>query len=409
MKEDTKKKREPFFDFQSEGIDLLLRGQSIIDSIRGLDDYQFRDSSDIAKFLLNYGYDLEDPIERAEVFGNLHEAMGFIRKYFLQPENPDGLKLEIPRKILEINDVFDLIQYACSAHASQQRESSPSDLQAWACAILKVVHTIAHMDKDIRTSAFADIQKQILDRFYKGIHRDAQETLYLGENDDDPLRVDLVSFETKPKKPRDSTLLKLLHKSENVAEDIFDRVGVRFITRTKLDALRVVNHLVSRGFVIPANIKPSRSRNTLIPLDELRAFLSQNRSKLTDAKVEAWMNEFHGQSKGSGNKHTSEFYRSIQFTGRRLVKLRNPVFDDIKELKAQSKAHGLGEETARVLERIDLKYIPKESRFFYPFEVQIVDRQSYQENEQGRSAHSEYRKAQIQTAIKRVMRGLYPQ
>ena len=50
--------------------------------------------------------------------------------------------------------------------------------------------------------------------------------------------------------------------------------------------------------------------------------------------------------------------------------------------------------------------IAREIRFFYPFEVQLMDRQSYDENERGRSAHSEYKKSQIQTAMRRVMGNL---
>ena len=52
---------------------------------------------------------------------------------------------------------------------------------------------------------------------------------------------------------------------------------------------------------------------------------------------------------------------------------------------------------------MDPKYLQREVRFFYPFEVQIMDKVSAEENEKGRSAHSEYRKAQIQTALRRVM------
>jgi hypothetical protein len=34
-----------------------------------------------------------------------------------------------------------------------------------------------------------------------------------------------------------------------------------------------------------------------------------------------------------------------------------------------------------------------------------VDKQSSEENEKGKSAHSEYKKAQVLTAMKRVMKG----
>ena len=103
------------------------------------------------------------------------------------------------------------------------------------------------------------------------------------------------------------------------------------------------------------------------------------------------------------NPHSSEFYRAIQFTCRQLIKLRNPLYDDLKELKGHARAKKLDEEMLKLAERIDLKYIQREVRFFYPYEVQVVDQQSFEENEKGRSAHSEYKRAQLQTALRRVM------
>src|SRR3954454_4063 len=147
-------------------------------------------------------------------------------------------------------------------YTGQTSDTYGQALRNWACSLLKVMHTIAHIDKDVRTPYFTDIQKQIFDRFYKLIHRDSEAQLFLGERTDDPLRIDLVAFETKPKKSRDSIILKLLHKPENVAEDIFDRVGIRFTTHTRLGALRVVKSLKDKMIVMPPNIKPSRSRNT---------------------------------------------------------------------------------------------------------------------------------------------------
>ena len=82
------------------------------------------------------------------------------------------------------------------------------------------------------------------------------------------------------------------------------------------------------------------------------------------------------------------------------------VYDQIKEAKAFSKDKTLPEDLIKALERIEIKYLPREVRFFYPFEIQVVDRQSAIENEKGKSAHSEYKKSQIQTAMTRVMGSL---
>jgi uncharacterized protein (TIGR04562 family) len=397
------------YDFRWEVLDIIIAGKSSIDTTHG---FQIANLDEADRFVRSYGYDLDNPIERAEAFGNFHESLNFIRKYFLQPENPDGLRIDVPRRILELTDIRDLFLLASQAAPGQGSDSIGNTLRNWACSILKVMHTIAHVDQDIRASYFAEIQKQIFDRFYKVIHRDADGTLYLGERADDPGRVDLVAFETKPKKSRDSTLLKLLHKPENVAEDIFDRVGIRFVTPTRLGALRVVKFLRDRMIVMPPNIKPSRSRNTLVDLDDFKGqlldvFSRMERGELDEGGLVRHLEAAaHGHATSPENPHTSEFYRAIQFTCRQLIKLRNPLYDDLKELKSQARSRALNDDALKVIDRIDLKYLQREVRFFYPYEVQLVDVKSFEENEKGRSAHSEYKRAQLQTALKRVMGSL---
>jgi uncharacterized protein (TIGR04562 family) len=278
------------------------------------------------------------------------------------------------------------------------------------------MHTIAHIDKDLRSSYFADIQKQIFDRFYKSIHRDAEGKLFLGDNPDDLFRVDLVAFETKPKKSRDSIILKLLHKSENVAEDIFDRVGIRFVTHTPLGALQVIKYLKDKMIVMAPNIKPSRSRNTLVYIEGFRTQLAQLLNaadqKTTPPAMTAqnFAREVEQITQPTAtnleNPHSSEHYRAIQFTCRQLIKLRNPLYDDLKELKSLVKAKPVDDDILKTIERIDLKYTQREIRFFYPFEVQVVDIKSAEENEKGKSAHSEYKRSQIFAAMKRVMGAL---
>jgi len=394
------------YDFRWDVLDVIVSGKSSIDALQG---FQLHSMEEADRFVQSYGYDLDDIIEHAEVMGNFHEALNFVRKHFLQPENPDGLKLEIPRKIVELADIRELFLMASLAHPGQNADTQGQTLRNWACSLLKIMHTIAHIDKDLRSSYFSDIQQQIFDRFYKLIHRTTDGQLYLGEGESDPLRVDLVAFETKPKKSRDSTLLKLLHKPENVAEDIFDRVGIRFVTVTRLGALRVVKYLKDKMVVMPPNIKPSRSRNTLVDLDVFRVKLGEALVRAETGLIDeaGLVEELHAACVppmvNPDNPHSSEFYRALQFTSRQLIKLKNPIYDDVRELKTLVRAKGAQEDLAKTIDRIDLKYLQREIRFFYPFEVQIVDVKSGEENEKGRSAHSEYKKAQVQTALRRVM------
>ncbi|OFZ70494.1 MAG: hypothetical protein A3K03_02990 [Bdellovibrionales bacterium RIFOXYD1_FULL_44_7] len=394
------------YHFRWEILDVIIGGRSAIDFTAGFHITKFEDAD---RFIRSYGYDLDNPIERAEIFGFFHEALNFIRRHFLQPDNPDGLKLEVPRKIIELTDIRELFMMASLKLYNPVNESQGILLRNWACATLKVMHTIAHLDQDIRSTYFADIQTQIFDRYYKVIHRDAEGQLYLGERDEDAYRVDLVAFDTKPSKSRNSMLIKLLHKPGNVSEDIFDRVGIRFVTRSRLDALRVVKYLKDNMIVIPPNIKPSRSKNTLVDVDDFRAQLSEllSRAERGDLDEEGLMARLeaaaHAPLLSQDNPHSSEYYRAIQFTCRQLIKLKNPLFIELKELKALAKVRQSEDAIVKAVERINLKYLQKEVRFFYPYEVQVVDERSFEENEKGRSAHSEYKKAQLQTALRRVM------
>ena len=66
----------------------------------------------------------------------------------------------------------------------------------------------------------------------------------------------------------------------------------------------------------------------------------------------------------------------------------------------------LQDSLARIASLIDLSNLQKEIRFFYPFEVQIQDVETFKRNSEGDASHQEYKKAQVQTAMKRVFKTL---
>ena len=45
-------------------------------------------------------------------------------------------------------------------------------------------------------------------------------------------------------------------------------------------------------------------------------------------------------------------------------------------------------------------------RFFYPYEVQITDIKSHQENTEGEASHEEYKKSQVNSAMMRLFKNL---
>src|SRR5688500_13510661 len=130
------------YDFRWEVLDVIIGGKSLIDAQFGLTGFPMKTLEDSDRFTRSYGVELEDPIERAETLGNFHESINFVRKYFLKPENPEGLALEIPRKILEITDPRDLLLMASMGYPGQMKDTQGVLLKNWACSILKLIHTI---------------------------------------------------------------------------------------------------------------------------------------------------------------------------------------------------------------------------------------------------------------------------
>lgn len=397
------------YKFNWETFDIIVGGKSSIDAKNYLTS--FKGKVDGKKFLEGYGFDVSDPVQNAELFGNFQEAIQFIKRYFLKEGNPEGLDVSIPNIFYSLTDVSDLLLIATG---NLDIKTTIED-SIWAGIILKVMHTILHTDKDLRYRYFTTIQTQVFDRFYKYIARDENQNLYL-EAEDKKLRIPLVEFETKAKKSRESTIIKLLHKKENVAEELFDRIGIRLVTKTRLDVLRVINFLTENYLVIPNNIKPSRSQNSLIDLnlfkknyykiikDSIKKHLSEDEfmQKLEEA---AKLSDFD-QLDNRVNKHSSDEYKAIHFTCRQLIKYRNPFMKQFNDVKKFAKKVESENELAKMILSLDTSSIAKDVRFFYPFEVQITDEASHSQNTIGEASHHEYKKQQVQSAMKRLFKSL---
>ncbi len=393
------------YKFNWETFDIIIGGKSSIDAKNYLSS--FTQKSDAEKFLEGYGFDINDPVQAAELFGNFQEAIQFIKRYFLKEGNEEGLDVKIPTVFYSVTDISDLFLIATKkSDILEDKESS-----IWAGIILKVMHTILHTDKDLRYRYFTTIQTQIFDRFYRFIHRDSEE-LYI-ESDDKSLRIPLLEFETKSKKSRESIIIKLLHKKENVAEELFDRIGIRLVTKNKVDVLRVIDFLVQNYLIIANNIKPSRSQNSLFDLDILKTehkkFLESadpdiSQEDLAEKLEEIALKSVIEKNKSESNEHSSEEYKAIHFTCRQLIKYRSPVikqFSDIKDLAKQESS-----DLSKKILSLDLSSIAQDVRFFYPYEVQITDMESHESNTDGEASHQEYKKSQLISAMKRLFKPL---
>ena len=393
--------------FDWDSMELILNGKSALDSkfFTG----SMVDESEVQNFLSGYGLNYDDPVARAELFGNFQEALAFIKRYFLKEGDTDGLDIKIPNSLYMITDISDLFLLATGNAPNSDAEDT-----LWAGIILKVMHTILHVDKDLRSNYFSVIQTQIFDRFYKYIYRDSDNNLFLGVKGEDN-GIPLVDYETKSKKTRDSVIIKLLHKAENVAEELFDRVGVRIITKERLDTLRVLKFLLEKFVVIPHNVKPSRSLNSMVNLEEfklkhtnlLKTAIRKNMSEENFLKaLQREARECSMIKDEDRNKHTSSSYQSIQFTCRHLIKYKNPFLADFNELRKAAKEIQKEKEAEDILAKkilsMDVSLISRDVRFFYPYEVQIVDEEAHRVNTEGEASHMDYKRSQLKTASKRL-------
>jgi uncharacterized protein (TIGR04562 family) len=265
------------------------------------------------------------------------------------------------------------------------------------------------VDKDLRQNYVSTIQMQIFDRIYRYINRDDEDRLFLQAKGEKA--IELADFQTKSKKSRDSIIIKLLHKKENVAEQLFDRIGVRFITYTKFDCMRVIKFLCDHNIIMVHNIKPSRSHNSLIDFHQFKSKYKDYLESIKEAQID--QKEFYQQAEkicneclvedtqNIENKHSFTDYRAIHFTARQLIRYVNPFMNEFRKLREEAKSLENLPIAQKIL-KLDTSSVSNMIRFFYPFEVQITDKESHFKNTEGEASHTEYKKSQLESAKNRL-------
>lgn len=365
-----------FLKFPYELFNVVFSQDSFID----IDRLNLHTREDALDYIKNYGYDLDDQQVKIKVGAILAEAKKFIASHLLEdPEGKDPT-LVIPPEILYNEDAADLMIRAS--------EKTRNLLQSWACGILRVAHTITHVENDLAKNFMPGIKRQIFSRFMEHLHvtRDHEYILGTGEN-----RIKLRMFEMKNEKSRESIIMKLLHKQENVAADIFDRIGVRIITYNKLDAILVLKYFTYQHVISFANVKPSRTRNNLINVPrflegieelkthDLKSWKEDDVTEFLERYLEIPPEQKENQTEKiirEQNIYSSTLYSSVQLTSRQLIRIKDPFNTNI------------------------------EYKFFFPFELQILDEDSYIESREGRASHEEYKRNQTTDVRKRVLRNV---
>ncbi|MFN3431996.1 MAG: TIGR04552 family protein, partial [Candidatus Sericytochromatia bacterium] len=322
---------DPVYHFPWQVLDAIIAGRSAID-LRGLRLSTPREAHD---FLAAYGFDWDDPYDSAEMDEVYRQTARFIEDVLLPHEGLTRLLLVA--------------------------STSDHPLRDWACSFLRVSHAVVHARYSQNHVVLAEARRQVFDRFSAHL-KVSQNGMLVSDGE---MHVPLLRCDFKPEKPWESLVLKLLHKVDNVAQEVYDHLGVRFVTPDKAYALLLLKYFRHHNVFAFANVKPSRSVNTLVDVKDFRAHFEEleeayHHGEMTFKEFTRGVHLLGKTPDASHdrNPHSASQYQTIQFTARALVRL---------------------------------PYGSTVTRTFVPFEVQIMDEAAYHDAQQGEASHQAYR------------------
>lgn len=356
-----------YYFFDDTSISVVAGGASALDrknlNIHGLDEAE--------SFLRSYGYQINNPDDLERLWYFHRRALVLMNERLLI--SLDQMPSELKNKE-NLKDIRNLLIYAS--------QTENKNLQKWSCALLRCMHVFVHAETDLFGSFAEEIQKQILTPFENSVKQEDNLQLRSFQKEGHP-SIDLYDFQTKPFKTSSSTVIKLLAKPDALAVKVFDKIGIRFVTRSIFDSFQVIRFLVEENLISFPQIMPDQSSNNMYPVTEFLTVCEKLKNKypaghrLASEKIDRLlMKKVSSQKAFLGlfrkeNPYSSEDFKYIKFISRQLIKIE-PV--------------GGG----------------KAFSFFYPFEVQIMNESAYKKIQSGESEHSAYKNRQIVAAVKRL-------
>lgn len=328
-----------------EAIRVLLRGGSVVDWHR----LNFADENEARDFVSTHEVDLNDPQDHARVEQIKESAIEYLRRHFDFP---------VPKPVAK-KDLVGLLMLA----------SSKGHRQICACAILKVMHIIYHLEARELMFLLPVADEEI---FHLVEHKVYQVMGAALAND-----FPILEF-IGGRKNKDSLYTKLLSKPDVSAVQVYDKVRFRIVTRSASDIFPVLNYV--QRTVVPFNfIIPGQSINTLLrfheyccsepSLDRLVPFLQ------LPLDVEDGLSSLD-------NRFTAPSYRVVHFVADVPVRVPQRVLD-----AAPSAIANLG----RII--------------FVQAEFQLIDRETDQTNEAGDASHANYKERQKLAVMHRLKVG----
>lgn len=349
------------FRFDPDMLNTIAGGRSAIDMSR----LQIHNLEGANAFLKAYGFDYNNK-QHLETLWQKHR-----RSLVLMTEKLGFSENEIPSEVRDpkvLEDIRLLLLFA---------SRSPQDsLQPWACAVLRCMHVFMHADNDLFSFFAKEIQEQILSQFESIIFHEGSQ-IYLSGPSLAGKRIELLHFQTKPFKNTSSAVIKLLAKPEALAMRVFDKIGIRFVTKTIFDSFRLIRFLVEENRISFPHIMPDQSSNNVYPVDLFVKVCQQLEQKQifdsvqVEQAMEAELKNSNQEFLRKPNDQSDRNFRFIKFICRQLIRIQ-----------PADQSEGF--------------------HFFYPFEVQIMDENSYQLTQSGPVEHAAYKERQTAAARARV-------
>lgn len=347
-------------------LNAIANGVSAID----LGALALRNLHDARQFVREYGFDLDQPAAPRLIRQAHAEAVDFICQTFLTPEQV----ALIPDEVRTPDDPLQLLVYA------SLRGQQVDLRRMWACAVLKVMHGIFYIDNNLKLRHFHAIRSQVFGSLDEVIRSDG-ECYFLTDGE---ICLPLLHYDRKNNKGRNSILLKLLQKAAYLAADIFDHLGVRLVFATRFECLLALRALQRAHLLSVTNVDAGRTRNTLLDLEAAKQIFNRYRARIAASEgypvellrqMDAELAEQAQPLTRCDNPHSGSGYNSVQVTVRKMI--------HVQQLDAAPEQdYDVG--------------------FFFEYEIQLMDADSYQRSLTGPASHDAYKKRQVDTARTRV-------
>ena len=332
-----------------ESVRLLLDGTSVIDWHKlDLDTYEKVDT-----FLRVNRLSVGDQSDRERIRFVFNQAINYLEEHHA---------VRFPAELRDPEDVRDIF-VAASTWSGRFRRT-----QSLACMVLKLMHTINHMEAaDLKYRAPIS-EAELFDRAERSIIAHADELRRQG--------YPLLAFYGS-RKTRTSVIGKLLSKRESIAATIFDKLRFRIVVQERSELVPVLAHLMKTLF--PMNyVIPGESHNNLL---YLRRAIEEDAHYRELAK---------GLQRLSGGQATLLPDNPFSGVGYKVI---NWIVDFPGRIDD-------------VIDRMDVQHTWMLGRMVYVMvEFQLVDQGTAEQNEVGDNEHRLYKARQRKVVETRLLKG----